>query len=68
MASETSLCSQNIKYHPGAQRGSDAEDVPFPGILLENWLAVMLVLGTFIMFGSTTCPLLESYFLHSQPF
>ena len=53
MASETSLCNRNVKYHPGAQRGPDAEDVPFTGILLLNWPAVMLVQGTIIMFTPT---------------
>jgi len=36
MASETSIDDQNINYHPGAQRGPDAEDVPITGILPEN--------------------------------
>lgn len=60
MASATSLCNRNIKYHPGAQRGTDAEDVPFAGALLENWPAVALVLGTIIMFRTKTCPMLEA--------
>jgi len=68
MASETSLGNRNINYHPGAQRGPDAEDVPITGMLMENWPAVMLVLGTIIMFRTKTCLMLESDFLQSQYF
>jgi len=68
MASETSIGNRNINYHPEAQRGPDAEDVPITDMLMENWPAAMLVLGTIITFRTKTCLMLESDFLQSQYF
>jgi hypothetical protein len=62
MASETSLRNRNINYHPSAQRGPNAEDVPLTAISLRNYHAVMQALGTIVMFRTATYPMFESYF------